>query len=460
MACGSCSKGGSTSAAGCGKNGSCLNGGCNRLNAMDWLCVMDIPDPAPCPYHEVSFKNGATKGFFINSDNIEVHSGNWVVVDTGNGKDVGVINLSGEIAKLQMRKKRVKESHVTHKIVRIASKKDIEKMFEAREIEKQSLVKARAIVRNYGLDMKLGDIQFQADMRKATFYYTADGRVDFRELVRAFAREFKVKVEMRQIGARQESGRIGGIGSCGRELCCSTWLTEFKSVTTTAARYQNLAINQSKLSGQCGRLKCCLNYELETYMEALLDFPKNVDKLKLKNGFATLIKMDIFKGLMFYGKVINGVRGMVVPVDKEEVKRIKELNKKGVFPEDLKAFVPIKNEASGEIEIEFESDDLTGVIDLPDEKRRRKKRRRKRPNKNAEGTHKKTSSKSKSKSATTDDKTSDSNPNKRRRSRNKRNNNKKGTAKNRDGGKPNNNRQNHRKNNDNSNPSSPPDNKQ
>ncbi len=378
MACGSCSKDGSTSAAGCGKNGSCLNGGCNRLNTMDWLSMMDIPDPAAYPYHEVSFKNGATKGFFINSDRLDVHSGNWVVVETGNGRDVGVINLSGEIARLQIRKKKVKEDQITNKILRIASQRDIEKMYEAREIEKKSLVQARAIVRSFDLDMKLGDIQYQADLRKATFYYTADGRIDFRNLVRAFAKEFRVKVEMRQIGARQESSRIGGIGSCGRELCCSTWLTEFKSVTTTAARYQNLAINQSKLSGQCGRLKCCLNYELETYMEALLEFPKKVDKLKLKDGFATLIKMDIFKGLMFYGKVINGVRGMVIPVDKEEVKRIKSLNDQGIYPEDLKAYVPTKIEVPGEEEIEFESADLTGVIDLPDEKRRRKKRRNKR----------------------------------------------------------------------------------
>ncbi len=378
MACGSCTKGGNSSAAGCNKHGGCLNGGCNRLNTMDWLSIMDIPDPAPFPYHEVAFKYGSTKGFFINSDDLDIHSGQWVVVETGNGRDVGIVNLSGEIARLQIRKKRVKEEKITNKIVRAASQRDLENMYEAREIEKRSLVKARAIVRSFGLDMKLGDIQYQADLRKATFYYTADGRIAFRDLVRTFAKDFRIKVEMRQIGARQESSRIGGIGSCGRELCCSTWLTEFKSVTTTAARYQNLAINQSKLSGQCGRLKCCLNYELETYMEALDEFPKKAEKLKLKNGHATLIKMDIFKGLMYYGKVIDGIRGMVIPVDKEEVKRILELNKKGIYPEDLMAYVPIKVETGEDEDIEFESDDLTGVIDLPEEKRKRKKRRGKR----------------------------------------------------------------------------------
>ncbi|NRA50282.1 MAG: hypothetical protein HRU12_14210, partial [Phaeodactylibacter sp.] len=224
--------------------------------------------------------------------------------------------------------------------------------------------------------MKIGDVEYQGDKRKATFYYTADGRVDFRELIRHYAKEFRVKIEMRQIGARQESARIGGLGSCGRELCCSTWLTDFKSVTTAAARYQNLAINQSKLSGMCGRLKCCLNYELDTYLDALEQFPKNADKLQTKAGTAILIKTDIFKGLMYYAYQKESGRGKLYTLEASRVKEIKVMNKKGEKPTDLVSLQVIFEDDSEDIDMGFE--DVTGVIELPEEKRSKKRRKKKR----------------------------------------------------------------------------------
>ena len=233
------------------------------------------------------------------------------------------------------------------------------------------MVQARAISRSLGLDMKVGDVEFQGDKRKATFYYTADGRVDFRELVRSYAKEFKVKIEMRQIGARQESARIGGIGACGRELCCSTWLSDFKSVSTTAARYQNISINQTKLSGQCGRLKCCLNYELDSYVDALEDFPRKADHIKTKKGRASLIKTNIFKGLLFYSYDDPMLRGPMVALSKQRVKDIQAMNKSGEYPEDLlDVEAMLKQEQEKSAKVEFA--DVTGDIELPETKRRRK----------------------------------------------------------------------------------------
>jgi hypothetical protein len=219
-------------------------------------------------------------------------------------------------------------------------------------------------------------VEYQGDNRKATFYYTADGRVDFRELIRHYAKEFRIKIEMRQIGARQESARIGGIGSCGRELCCSTWLTDFKSVSTSAARYQNLAINQAKLSGQCGRLKCCLNYELDTYMEALENFPEQADKLYTHAGTAILLKTDIFKGIMYYAYDHERGRGKVYPLNVEVVSKIRNMNKQGDKPQDFAQFGAAITFEEPEEEIQFA--DVTGEIELPEEKKRRKKKKKKR----------------------------------------------------------------------------------
>ena len=296
MGCASCGRGENGTPSGCGNKGHCLNGSCNKLNTYDWLSAWQVTDAKPYDIVEVSFKHGSRKVFYRNPKPHHWTTKDYVAVDCGHGYDVGQISLSGELVRLQMKKKRVKDSHVVNDILRPASERDLERLNEARQLEQKALSRSRALIRTIGVPMKLGDIEYQADLKKATFYYTANGRVDFRELVRALAREFNIKVEMRQIGARQESARIGGLGSCGRELCCSTWLGDFKSVQTSAARYQNLAINQVKLSGQCGRLKCCLNYELDTYVDALASFPMKANKIKTKDYTAHQVKADIFKG--------------------------------------------------------------------------------------------------------------------------------------------------------------------
>ena len=374
LGCTSCgtSSGGSTK--GCNSNGGCATGGCNRLNTYDWLSSLDIIDIDPLNIVEISFKNGVHKQFFRVADQVRVVTGDMVVAETGNGYDIGKVSLSGELVRLQMKRRRVDERSVNNFVLRRANERDLERLQEAREAEQPTMVRARAIARTLGLEMKIGDVEYQGDKRKATFYYTADGRVDFRELIRHFAKEFRVKIEMRQIGARQESALIGGIGSCGRELCCSTWLTDFKSVSTAAARYQNLAINQVKLSGQCGRLKCCLNYELDTYLDALSDFPSGADKLHTQKGAATLIKTDIFKKLLYYVYDHERGRGAIYPMDLSKVKEIQEMNARGEKPAEFDvaattAFVP---EEEGFV-------DVTGEIELPDDKKRRKKKKKKRP---------------------------------------------------------------------------------
>jgi len=374
MGCSSC---GSGSPAGCGDKGHCSTGSCNKKNAYDWISVLDIHDPSAFNIVEVSFKKGARKDFFINSSWSHAGTGDLVVVETDSGLDTGRISLSGELVRTQMKKRRVNTDRVKYKIIRKANQRDIEKLTEARNLEKPTLVRARVIARTLGLEMKIGDIEYQGDKRKATFYYTAEGRVDFRELVRSYAKEFKIKVEMRQIGARQESARIGGIGSCGRELCCSTWLSDFQSVTTSAARYQNIAINQTKLSGQCGRLKCCLNYELDTYMDALKDFPKGVDYIHTKRGKAALIKTDIFKGLMYYSYIDEKVRGPMVVLDTERVKQIQKMNKAGEKPDEL-VDRAAQIEIDSHIEKEIEYADVTGEIELPNVKKRKRRNNRKR----------------------------------------------------------------------------------
>ncbi|MEO1258275.1 MAG: regulatory iron-sulfur-containing complex subunit RicT [Bacteroidota bacterium] len=374
MACAGCSvKTKDGQPIGCRSNGNCSTGGCNRLNTFDWLSAMEIEDVEPFNVVEISFKNGARKGFYYNQPYTRAITGNMVVVESQVGYDMGRITLSGELVRLQMRKKKVQEDAYFPKVIRVASEKDLDKYSDTKAKEKATMIRARAIARTLDLNMKIGDVEFQGDGRKATFYYTADGRVDFRELIRHFAKEFKVKIEMRQIGARQESARIGGLGPCGRELCCSTWLTSYKTVSTAAARYQNLAINQAKLSGQCGRLKCCLNYELDTYMEALSNFPDDAEKLMTEEGRAVLLKTDIFKGIMYYGYEKEGGRGRFYPLDLEQVKEIRGMNKRGEKPLSL-ADVMVQPELD-EADLKF-SDDVTGVVELPMEERRRKKRRR------------------------------------------------------------------------------------
>ncbi|HZG25864.1 MAG TPA: regulatory iron-sulfur-containing complex subunit RicT [Chitinophagaceae bacterium] len=337
----------------------------------DWLMNLPFADPESyCKVIEVSFNNGSRKEFYRNNMLQVFEKGEMVTVEGISGFDVGELTLSGEMVRLQMKKKGADEFNPEMKrVLRRATDKDIELLVQNKAREKEAVVRARAITRQLKLNMKMSEVEIQADGRKATFYYIADDRVDFRELIKILAAEFKVKVEMRQIGARQEAGKVGGIGSCGRELCCSTWLTEFKSVNTTAARYQNLSINQTKLSGQCGRLKCCLNYELDTYLDALQHFPENADTIQVARGTAILIKKDIFRNLMWY---VLQESSKHYPLTIERVKKIKQLNAQGIFPEELEA-VEVTTGKPKEVEPEFV--DVVGQISLRTlEKSDRKKR--------------------------------------------------------------------------------------
>ena len=327
MGCGSCGTGASGKPGGCKGNGGCSTGGCNRLNVYDWLNALPLHDGAkPYPIIEVSFNKGSRKEFFKNNTHYMLEKADWIAVEGVGGYDIGQVSLTGELVKLQLKKYGVREAEVSKRVLHPATEEELTNATKQKEREAEILIRSRAIARSLKLDMKLCEVEMQADSKKGTFFYTADQRVDFRELIRVYANDFKIKVEMKQIGARQESGKVGGIGSCGRELCCSTWLTDFKSVNTTAARYQNLSINQTKLSGQCGRLKCCLNYELDTYMDALSVFPDHADHLETDKGVAHLQKRDIFKNLMWYSYSDNNKQ---YPLTITRVKEIQKLNKLG-----------------------------------------------------------------------------------------------------------------------------------
>ncbi len=319
------------SPSGCKNNGTCGTEGCNKLNVFDWLSDMDDFSGNKFNVVEVRFKNGR-KEFFRNTENLPLYTGDAVVVDVPNGHHIGNVSLQGELVRLQMKKKKVDDDQNIRSIYRVANDRDLSKFQEMQEKEVSIMYRTREIIIDQKLAMKLTDVEFQADGNKATFYYSADDRVDFRELIKVLASEFRIRIEMRQISLRQEASRIGGIGSCGRELCCSTWLTDFKSVSTTAARYQNLSLNPSKLSGQCGRLKCCLNYELDTYMEALKEIPEVEAPLQTEKGDAVLQKTDIFKKILWFGYQNEN---SWIPVEAERVKEILELNKKGKKPATL-----------------------------------------------------------------------------------------------------------------------------
>jgi cell fate regulator YaaT (PSP1 superfamily) len=294
---------------------------------------MDMPaNYKPFPILEVKFK-GSRKDFFINTDNIYLESGELVAVETATGGyDIGHVSVTGELVRMQMQKHRVKEADITKKIYRKATTADVEKWKAAKELEWETMHRSRKLALELGLSMKISDVDYQGDKTKATFYYTAEGRVDFRELIKKMAEAFRIRIEMRQIGMRQEASRLGGIGSCGRELCCSTWLTDFKTVSTSAARYQNLSLNTLKLAGQCGKLKCCLNYELDTYMDALKGIPDNVNVLRTEKGDARLQKTDIFKKLMWFSYPMEDTW---IPLEIDRVKEIQQMNKEGIIPEDL-----------------------------------------------------------------------------------------------------------------------------
>jgi len=306
-------------------------GGYNKLNVFDWLSDMGISSDDRFDVVEVRFKAGR-KEFFKNSVKLDLYTGDAVVVDVPNGHHIGYVSLQGELVRLQMKKKKVENDESIRNIYRKATPRDLEKYEEVKKRELPTMYRTREIILEKKLQMKLTDIEFQADNTKATFFYSADERVDFRELIKVLATEFKIRVEMRQINLRQEAGRLGGIGVCGRELCCSTWLTDFKSISTNAARYQNLSLNPSRLSGQCSRLKCCLNYELDTYMEALKDIPELEGPLLTEKGDAQLQKTDIFRKIMWFGYANENAW---IPVNVERVAAILELNKSGKKPASL-----------------------------------------------------------------------------------------------------------------------------
>jgi cell fate regulator YaaT (PSP1 superfamily) len=379
MGCGSCGTG---TPNGCKSNGSCGTGSCNRMNTHDWLMNLPIANSDDvCRVIEVSFNQGSRKDFFRNGTLQHFEKGELITVEGVAGFDVGDVSLTGEIVRLQMKKKGVDEFNPDmKKVLRRATDRDLDIQKQNKAREKNAVIRSRAIARQLNLNMKISQVEIQADGKKATFFYIADDRVDFRELIKIYASEFKVKVEMRQIGARQESAKVGGIGSCGRELCCATWLTDFKSVNTAAARYQNLSINQTKLSGQCGRLKCCLNYELDTYLDALQGFPENADMLQVQRGTATLIKKDIFRNLMWY---VLPESTKQFPLTIERVKKIRSLNMQNIIPEELEV-VEVVSTKQKEIEPEFV--DVVGHITLKSlekaDKKRHQPRQNERPQRN------------------------------------------------------------------------------
>ncbi|MBX3165202.1 MAG: hypothetical protein KF900_12060 [Bacteroidetes bacterium] len=339
----SCSSGGCGTSkngvpAGCGNNGSCgIADSCNKLTVFDWLGNMSLPQgQKACDIVEVRFKN-SRKEFFKNVNNLSLNVGDAVAVEAQSGHDMGTVSLTGELVKLQLKKRNVNfDSEEIKKLYRKAKQTDIDKWREAQALETSTMYRARTIALQMGLDMKLSDVEYQGDKSKAVFYYTADARVDFRQLIKALAEEFRVRIEMRQIGSRQEASRLGGIGSCGRELCCSTWLTDFRTVSTSAARYQQLSLNPLKLAGQCGKLKCCLNYELDSYAEALKEFPDlDGKKLQTKKDDAFLQKIDIFGRLMWFS--YRSEPTVFIPVKIEDVKTVVEANAKGEKPDELTA---------------------------------------------------------------------------------------------------------------------------
>jgi len=387
MSCNSCSTDTSGVPKGCKSNGSCGTGSCDKLTVFDWLANMTLPSgQSKFNIVEVRFKNGR-KHFFKDAKGISVNVGDVIAVESSPGHDVGAVSLTGELVKIQMRKKHIGfDSEDVKQIYRKASQRDIDVWQTARNKEQEVQRNARLIITRLGLQMKLSDVEFQGDGNKATFYYTADERVDFRLLIKELASTFKIRIEMKQVGLRQEAARLGGIGSCGRELCCSTWLTDFRSVSTASARYQQLSLNPQKLAGQCGKLKCCLNYELDSYMDALKDFPKTDTWLQTQKGTAVFQKMDIFKGLVWYAYKDNPMHWHQLEV--KRANEIIELNKDKKKVQSLEDFA-FEIKSAKEDEKVFANvvgqDSLTRFDKAKKKRKNRNNRnnRRKKPSKNA-----------------------------------------------------------------------------
>lgn len=380
MACTNCSTGSNGGAPkGCKNNGTCGTDSCNKLSVFDWLSNMSLPagqEVFDCV--EVRFKNGR-KNFYRNTDKLTLSMGDIVATEASPGHDIGIVTLTGELVKVQMRKKGVENNDEVLKIYRKATQKDIDIWRQARDREEPMKVIARELAIRLNLEMKISDIEFQGDASKATFYYTANDRVDFRQLIKDYAREFSIRIEMKQVGFRQEAARLGGVGSCGRELCCSTWLTDFRSVNTSAARYQQLSLNPQKLAGQCGKLKCCLNYELDTYLDAIKELPDMDTKLYTEKGDAYCQKVDIFKGKMWFAYANDTAHWHMI--DAEQVKEIIEINKAKKKVASLEEFVVETANDDENIEKNFQNavgqDSLTR-FDKPKRKKRPTNNKKKR----------------------------------------------------------------------------------
>jgi cell fate regulator YaaT (PSP1 superfamily) len=373
MGCSGCSTGVGVPK-GCGSNGNCGTSGCDKLEVFDWLANMELPSgQEKFNWVEVRFKNGR-KEYFKNINGLTLTMSSMVAVESSPGHDIGIVSLTGELVKAQMsRRKQDPNSDTFKKVYRVATQRDIDKWREVQAKETETMFKSREIAQRLDLKMKISDVEYQGDGAKAIFYYTAEERVDFRQLIKDLAGSFSMRVEMRQIGARQEAGRLGGIGSCGRELCCTTWLTDFRSVNTSAARYQQLSLNPSKLAGQCGKLKCCLNYELDSYLDSLKAFPNTDTILYTKKGNARFVKMDIFKQSMWYAYMDEPSSWIELKV--ERVQEIIGLNKEKNNPESLE-FVAEKDNRVLEIAPTYENVVGQDSITRFDQKKRNQRRKK------------------------------------------------------------------------------------
>ncbi len=355
---------------------------CSKLDDYNWL--RGLPETGKeTDIVEIRFKN-TRKGFYRNVNQLRLNRGDIVAVEASPGHDIGVITLTGNLVLKQLYKYGIHpDSEDIRKVYRKAKEADLDKWKEAIKKEHETMIRSRTFADRLKLDMKIGDVEYQGDKTKAIFYYIADERVDFRQLIKDLAEAFRVRIEMKQIGARQEAGRIGGIGSCGRELCCATWITNFVSVTTAAARYQEVSLNPQKLAGQCGKLKCCLNYEVTSYVDAQKDFPDRNIILKTKQGEAYFQKTDIYRGIFWYS-FDKGSATNLIPVSVERVKEIIKLNKKNVIPENLIDFEEIADNQEDDYSDVIGQDSLTRFEDKRrlKKKKSRKKQKKKKPPRN------------------------------------------------------------------------------
>lgn len=422
MSCTTCTTDKTGIPKGCKSNGTCASGGCDKLEVYNWLGNMSLPGHQKKFDHvEIRFKNGR-KAFFKNEKNLSILMGEVVAVECKSGHDIGTVTLTGELVKVQMNRKKIKIGHESIlKIYRKASQKDIDIWQEARNKELEVQRKSRLIVSRLGIKMKLSDIEFQGDGKKATFFYTAEERVDFRLLIRELATTFGIRIEMKQVGLRQEAARLGGIGSCGRELCCSTWLTDFRSVSTSAARYQQLSLNPLKLSGQCGKLKCCLNYELDSYMDALKDFPNTNTWLQTKQGTAMFQKMDIFGGFVWYVYKDNPMQWHQLTT--EQANEIIELNKNGEKPFNLEEYSSelIIDEPNKNVFENVVGQDSLTRFDKPKRNKKRKNNKKK-PQGNRNQSQNKNTTKQKQNSKQQNPNQKKKNPNQKKRNPNQQQN--------------------------------------